>query len=192
MYNSKQEAILGEYGTFKMSVDILGQATYDVNLTNLIWVSVPELTWHLHSGKVGQGPANASNGTASACDANYTAGHYDPMLKCGSASTAQECSKVGTDVPCCLAKPATNYCTNANVGTCEVGDLSGLYGKLAIVDNKGRKTAEGLCPDCIAHFDPKASATDGTAAYNTWNSIVFHGTKDNPGARVLCANVVRV
>ena len=175
-----------------MSVDSDGKAMYDVTLANLDWVTVSELTWHLHSGKVGPGATDASNGTAIACDAAYTAGHYDPMLKCGSASTAQVCSMVGTGVPCCLAKPATDYCVNANIGTCEVGDLSGLYGKLAIVNNEGSKTAEGLCPDCIAHFNPKASATDGTAAYNTWNSIVFHGTKDSPSARVLCADVVRV
>jgi hypothetical protein len=46
-------------------------------------------------------------------------------------------------------KPATNYCVNQNIGTCEVGDLSGLYDNLKVSNNSGKIKATGLCPDCI-------------------------------------------
>jgi hypothetical protein len=70
-----------------------------------------------------------------------------------------------------------------------VGDLSGLYGKLNITNNSGQIKATGLCPDCIKDYHPKASAVDMTALYNTWASIVFHGTNTSAAERILCADI---
>lgn len=70
-----------------------------------------------------------------------------------------------------------------------MGDLSGLHGKISVIDNEGSISATGLCPDCVSHYMPEATATDGSAVYNTWASIVFHGSKDSAGERVLCADI---
>jgi hypothetical protein len=184
-----QMADLGTYGTFKMLVYPNGTTTYDVALKNLTFATVDELEWHLHSGKIGSGPYAASNGSATACGANFTAGHYDPMLKCGSASTAPLCGNSTNEPPCCYKKPASDYCSIKNIGSCEIGDLSGLYGKVNITSKSGELHAKGLCPDCIKHYMPKASAVDKTAVYNTWASVVFHGSNVSAGDRVLCADV---
>jgi hypothetical protein len=175
-----------------MDVHSNGTVTYDVHLKNLDWATVDQFTWHLHSGKVGEGARDASIGPAAACGPSYTGGHYDPMLKCGSASTGPKCDDVDAGVPCCYTKPANDYCVNQNIGTCEVGDLSGLYGKVQIVNRAGEVKATGLCPDCMQHFDPRASVVDGTAAYNTWASLVFHGSSSSAGERVLCADIMMV
>ena len=58
-----------------------------VNLKHRDWVTVDDLSWHLYSGKVGH--------SAEACWPDYTAGHNDPKLKCGPASTAKACTKAG-------------------------------------------------------------------------------------------------
>ena len=50
-----------------MSVDSKSQAKFGVGLRNLDWVTVDELSWHLHSGKVGPGARDASGGSAVAC-----------------------------------------------------------------------------------------------------------------------------
>jgi hypothetical protein len=182
-------ADLADYGTFKMDVYPNGTTVYDVSLQNLTFATVNELTWHLHSGKIGSGPSNASNGSATACGPTYTAGHYDPWLKCGAASTGPLCTNSTDEPPCCLVKPATDYCAVSNIGSCEVGDLSGLHGKINITDKSGKLHAKGLCPDCVKDYHPKASATDGTAVYNTWASVVFHGSNVSAGERILCADV---
>ena len=175
-----------------MDVHLDGTVMYDVSLMNLDFVDVDELSWHLHSGKVGPGATDASDGPAEACGPDYTAGHYDPMLKCGSASTAPQCDDVEEGTPCCYKKPADDYCVNQNIGTCEIGDLSGLFGKVKIEDEAGELKATGLCPDCVTHYHPKASAEKGTASYNTWASIVFHGSQASAGERILCGNIKKV
>ena len=173
-----------------MNVQSNGTVNYEVNLQNLDWVTADSLAWHLHSGKVGEGASDASQGPALACGPDQTAGHYDPWLKCGPASTAPLCDDVSDDsTPCCFKKPSDDYCANQNIGTCEVGDLSGLFGKLDVVNNQGSVKATGLCPDCVSDYSPKSTAVDGTASYNTWASLVFHGTKDNPETRILCADI---
>ena len=80
------------------------------------------------------------------------------------------------------------------IGTCEIGDLSALLGKITIRDDdKGGELKEmSLCPDCVSHYMPEATATDGSAVYNTWASIVFHGSSSSAGERVLCADIERV
>ena len=39
------------------------------------------------------------------------------------------------------------------------------------------------------HYDPTATAQDGSAVFDTWASVVFHGID---GQRVLCADLVEV
>jgi hypothetical protein len=72
-----------------------------------------------------------------------------------------------------------------------VGDLSGLYGNLTVTNNSGQIKATGLCPDCIKDYNPRASAVDKTALYNTWASIVFHGA-DAESECILCADIKMV
>lgn len=172
-----------------MHVHSNGHVDYDVNLKNLNWVTASELAWHLHSGKVGTGASNASQGPAVACGPGFTAGHYDPWLKCGPASTGAICTNPSNGMPCCNKKPADDYCVNQNLGTCEVGDLSGQHGKLVVTNNQAAIQTSGLCPNCVTDYSPHSTATDGSAAFDTWASLVFHGTKDDPGERVLCADI---
>ena len=187
---TEQEADLGPYGYFVMNVQPNGQVSYEVNLQDLDWVTADSLAWHLHSGKVGEGATDASQGAAIACGANYTAGHYDPWLKCGPASTAPLCTdSQDNDMPCCFKKAADDYCAIENVGSCEIGDLSGLHGRLDVVDNAASIKTTGLCPECVLHYSPNSTAVDGTATYNTWASLVFHGTAEDPDTRVLCADI---
>jgi len=59
-------------------------ASYDVDLVNLDWKTVDELSQHLHNGRVGPGARDASEGPAVACGPDYTAGHF--MIPCSSAA----------------------------------------------------------------------------------------------------------
>lgn len=163
-----------------------GRATYRTRLTGLDQGDLAStigdsLTYHLHSGIVGP------NGE---CGGDFTAGHYDPTLACGGATTAPLCSEADDGAACCEERPAPGYCEDGTLETCEVGDLSGLHGAIpvegGIADHFVRN---GRCPDCGMDYDPMATAQDGTALFDTWASVVFHGI-DNQ--RVLCADLVEV
>lgn len=149
-----------------------------VNLGN-----VNELAYHLHSGPLpadlapngyaARAPGTPTDQNEPACAA--TSGHYDPLFGCGPASTLQACADTNNVQPCCDAKPATGYCVTS---PCEVGDLSGLFGKIDV--NKPYDSNE------YTGYDIRDEFLDGVVvAYNTWASIVFHG---QDGKRVLCGN----
>lgn len=187
-------------GSFRMEIGPDGRASFNVDLTGLGPLrdfGVTSLAWHLHSGKIGGGATFDATG-AEACGLGFTADHYDPYLACGPASTAPLCSDT-TATECCPLKGDNgiiSYCRSSNVATCEVGDLSGRYGTIDVIEEDTHDVVAssnvlpeegGYCPGCRNDFLPDATKTDGSALHNTWASIVFHNT--NGGARVLCADI---
>jgi len=88
------------------------------NLTG--WCAEP-LSYHIHQKWEGNNGTEAYG--ANDCGPTNTGGHYDPFLACGGAS-----EYAGTDY--CGCGTYTCNTSYANTYGCEVGDLSGAYGKV--------------------------------------------------------------
>ena len=118
------------------------------------------------------------------CGSSYTGGHWDPWLGCGSATGNDYCQTQGG---CAVGSPVlgeshdgTYQCSNmadTNLYTCEVGDLSGIFGALDF-----EETDFGLEGGITVSefFLPPPS-------YLQYRSIVFHC---NDGTRAFCAPFV--
>ena len=117
----------------------------------------------------------------SSCGATYTGGHWDPWLGCGSATGNDYCESQGG---CAFGSPVlgdsydgTYECSSladTNLYTCEVGDLSSIFGALDF-----EETDYGLEGGITVSefFLPPAS-------YLEDKSMVFHC---NDGTRAFCA-----
>ena len=87
-----------------------------------------ELNWHVHekwSYKIG-----ADSALGDKCGFDNTGNHYDPTYGCGPASQF-----AGAGGLCEIARPPNGIQTcdlDTDVSTCEIGDLSGKLGKLAL------------------------------------------------------------
>jgi len=199
-------ADLGEYGEVTMLVDG-DEFDMDINLENINGDMFPTgaqapdpsvLAFHLHSGQVGRNMKAVgafADGSEDLCGPSYTLGHYDPEDACGPASTAKSAPPVGTS---CDPDADGGYVCDeeANQSGCEIGDLSGRYGKVDIdVAGEGEKEIDdGSCPGCDGDYLENPEEED-SATYETWRSIVFHAFDatggENNGKRLLCANFVR-
>lgn len=114
-------------------------------------------------------------------------GHYDPYLACGSSSQnhGDLCAALSrtSDLGYTYACDKTDY-ANGHLAICEVGDLSGKFGKLYPDENgivKGDITDP--VPPISANYESEDEVSLG------WSSIVFHCPVDN--SRILCAHFLR-
>jgi len=198
---TKYVADFGKYGKVVMKVKD-EQFDMDINLkkiTEEFFGNIKEegdepstssagFAYHLHSGQA-YGIGAKPDGTNDVCGKDFTSGHYDSNLGCGSASTARsenKCLDDDGEVVSADGYPFAEEVIAGGSGGCEVGDLSCVNSKLSVSKfGKVNAAVTGPCPQCDAEYlDPNTSDKQG--AFDTWYSIVFHDGAT--GARVLCAN----
>jgi len=199
----------GASGYFGMVIDsVTGQATYGWNIDFNKFTPpaapvsvVGGLPWHIHSYWNNMG--GKSSGDITTCVAGNTGGHYDPNLACGTASQSATtlCSTLGRTV----SNGYTYSCTANNYqkgqfGLCEVGDLSGKFGKLTYPppNNVATRTGSNIYSDpSAAYVEDYLVANAGHTPTPTpngmnitlpWSSVVWHAS--NGPERVLCAQFV--
>ena len=130
--------------------------------------------YHVHTAWTNKTSNSAAGGALCA----QAAGHYDPNLACGYTST--KCTILGRQ------SAATYNCTPAvyNAGQysqCQVGDLSGKFGKTYGINNVFTQPASipyDVQPSYPANF------LAANAISTAWSSVVFH-CSDN--TRLVCA-----
>ena len=151
--------------------------------------------YHLHSGQVGTCDDTIGakpDGTNDVCGGDFTRGHYDSNLGCGSASTARsenKCLDDDGEVVSADGYPFAEGVIDGGTGGFEVGDLSGSNGKLDIVNKKVTGSVHGSCPECDAEYLNNPSTAERKGEFDTWHSLVLHDGLT--GARLLCANFVK-
>jgi hypothetical protein len=138
------------------------------NLTN-------GLSYHIHS----YWDDSAASGKGASCAPNMTGGHYDPRLACNNATNEQAA---------CIAANKTSslgytyLCTpevyHANPSACEVGDLSGKFGKIYPYNTSNTFT-DTIPPLISDYMNPSG---------HIWSSIVIHCGS----TRISCAHIVEV
>jgi hypothetical protein len=118
-------------------------------------------------------------------------GHFDPNLACSekSQSHSDNCALLNrtaaTDYTYTCTAAAGGVTTYSNpTGNCEVGDLSGKFGKITLPSNK-KATASAILTDFLP---PYALNYDLNTAISTgWYSMVFH-CGDQSGTRIACGD----
>lgn len=196
----------GASGYFGMVIDsVTGQATYGYNIDFSAFtppvgdvVLTGGLPWHIHSY---WNDATSSSGNIDTCGATNTGGHYDPDLACGPASQSSktlcgDLKRTATSDPVYTYSCAAAAFQAGSFGLCEIGDLSGKFGKIAYPppNNVATLTGSSIYIDPTAPYVQdfkvaRAGVTPGPGADVTlpWNSIVWHATS---GERILCAQFV--
>jgi len=174
----------GASGYFAMKVDP-GYATYSfyLDLSNFIDSAgvcssnniASGLNYHIHT--YWQNTEKSSYGTS--CSSSYTGGHYDPYLACASASQSYStsCASLGRTSSSYIC--SSSLFASGNRTECEVGDLSGKFGKS--IPTTGSIFSSGPYVD----YRPPDEINYGTSTPKSfpWTSVVFHCGS----ARVLCA-----
>lgn len=176
-------------GHFSLSVN-KGRSKYlfEVNLsdvTNCDFNLYPTVAYHIHTFSV-QNPEKIPIRSCS-----NTGEHYDPNLACGekSESHTTRCTHLnrtaaaGFDYRCITNSNLEEYVKPT--GVCEVGDLSGKFGRIKVGADqiaKSNKVYKDLLPPYVYNFrNPTANITEG------WASVVFH-CGDPPGTRIACGD----
>ena len=175
-------------GEFEISIKDDGSVKYEVEFDLNDFTSFDQcdltagLGYHIHSTWTGGDVAGVSSAVAGACGGQSTKGHYDPFLACGKAtSSVDECALLGRTA----ATYACDYSTNK--ASCEVGDLSGKYGKImpkSSTDLKFKFKGE----DALGPLDENYAVVE-SGLTKTWESVVFHCAAG--GSRQFCAKFVK-
>ena len=158
----------GKYGKGFVSIDgdVLGFQCNMKHLNELTEQST--VAYHLHTIWL-----NDCSYSTDTCGSDYTGLHYDPTFKCGGASEARD------DVEC---EDVEYMCDSFE--TCEVGDLSGKYGKLELENGRAKKNVGGdTAPALVEHY----LEDNGNRDPALFSSIVFH--EGVGGARILCCSI---
>jgi hypothetical protein len=125
---------------------------------------------------------SSSSSTTTCSD---TGGHYDPYLACSGSSQdhADKCAKIGR-----TADQGYTYTCNPEVyksghfSACEVGDLSGKFGRLMPTNGTLVFQAEhidlGISPAEVNYMSADATS-------NQWASVVIHCPADS--SRLMCS-----
>jgi hypothetical protein len=146
-------------------------------------VEITSLNYHLHQQWT---TVEADFGIGStACAPSVSGGHYDPFFGCGPASgvPATQCTAIGKPASSYQCTPAI-YLTNGEHENCEVGDLSGKSGGIAIpASGDATSTTEN---DPLAALVSHYVADRVTTTPDKFASVVFH----NGSPRVLCGKLV--
>lgn len=193
-------ANFGSHGSFTLDIPGDGSMTYDINLSNLNTLTYcqtndcSQLSYHLHSLPITDG-SNPVDFSESFCGS--AALHYDPHLACGGASSGGKyftegtscymahcslsCNSGDSDAECQSACPNPYQCTSGSPDQCEIGDLSGKFGKLTPVS--GGVAVQFTDAYAALNADFNKASND---LYETFGSVVFHAPG---GSRVLCGNL---
>lgn len=177
-----------EVGWFAVNIDGTGRAAYAYHL-DVTEVTFPAtcfesktvadgFNYHLHT--------LFDAGTVSPSQCGTTGGHYDPALACGprSQNIATLCPSISRDA----ASGYTYGCNptvfaNGDYNLCEVGDLSGKFGKaLPLSANSNVFDSDVLLDPyapLISDYNSNSIVTLG------WKSVNFH-CLDTAGSRFLC------
>lgn len=161
-------------GKYFVQLDL---ANVDMSTLNSQCDLTQGLSYHVHSywENFASDVTSASGG--SACGGANTGGHYDPNLACSGASqnltACNRLSRYGSIYDCQFTtKP----------WTCEVGDLSGRFGKLQGDDNL-MFTSSTFLTDNYPPY-PQDYLVNDLPFWTSWASVVFHCSN---GDRLLCA-----
>jgi hypothetical protein len=187
----RQVANLGKYGSFVLTISPSQSfMSWTATLKNLGELTdTPTLSYHLHN----QWTSTSANYAITAdCASSNAGGHYDPYLGCGpsSAAGATSCTAIGR-----VASSGYTYTCNpaaysaGELDRCEVGDLSGKYGPIQIINSRLRRANTSVRKDPLPalnyHYESSMSSGNTAAVFA---SVVFHKPD---GSRVLCGKLVR-
>lgn len=184
------EDVTGVSGRFDLKIDQTDNVSYEWSLDANNFVSPNScdlsagLAYHIHSNWDENDENSAFFGD---CGSDQTGGHYDPFLACGPAtSNTAECTALGrtrNDYMCDAAKYA-----DGEYQLCEVGDLSGKFGKMMPESAADLTFKDEVILD---HLGPLQANYDVTeeGIRKSWLSIVFHCTTDY--SRQFCAKFLR-
>lgn len=173
---------IGEgYAKYSFQVDLSAIDTDTCDFT-----SFPTVAYHIHTYSITNPSATPVNGCGN------TAGHYDPTLACSDKSQANggyctslsRTSAAGYVYTCSApAGGLTEYTTPT--GGCEIGDLSGKLGKVAVTSGMAIASTQ-----VYTDFQPAFTYNYNTATKNVttgWASIVFH-CGNSAGTRIACGD----
>jgi hypothetical protein len=176
-------------GYFWMSLfEGTGLYHFDVNLNsvrNCDFSMYPNVAYHIHTNLVNDSTKTPAR---SCSNAGY---HYDPNLACGKDSAAREtyCPALnrthdqGYNYTCSSGLQVSTYLLPN--GQCEVGDLSGKFGKIVFGADRVARSVANLTdalPPYVMNFrlpTPNFSAP--------WVSIVFH-CGDPDATKIACGD----
>jgi hypothetical protein len=140
------------------------------------------LTWSLHAGWLGK-TGGASSSLTCGDAASRTFNHYDPTFACGPDSQWANSS-------ICQRRKVYN-CSTASFGennyNCEVGDLSGKFGTIELVNNMRRfSTTNKYLFDTLPPAD--ADFQENSNSSTTWSSLVVQCGD----TRLFCSKIYKV
>jgi hypothetical protein len=193
-YNTQYHAKLGQYGSFELEISDDGSAmSWKSSLTNIdlletaLSVEITSLNYHLHQQWTTVGADFGIGGAG--CGPPVAGGHYDPFFGCGPASAvpAAQCEFIGKPPTTSYQCTPAIYLTNGEHAKCEVGDLSGKSGGIAIpASGDATSTTEN---DPLAALVSHYVADRVVTTPDKFASVVFHnGIVGSP--RVLCGKLV--
>uniref|UniRef100_A0A7S4DBL7 Superoxide dismutase copper/zinc binding domain-containing protein n=1 Tax=Heterosigma akashiwo TaxID=2829 RepID=A0A7S4DBL7_HETAK len=140
------------------------------------------LSYHIHSYWTDD---STDSSYETGCGSTYTGGHYDPNLACGGAS--QDAGGLCGQ----LNRTSTSYTCNSeqysagNYSICEVGDLSGKFGKVYPSDDDDDIFQFNLDEEIIDPLAPYPINYNSELGFSKpWTSIVWHCSS---GDRLICA-----
>ena len=173
-------------GYFWMMVDNgTAEYSYNIDLSSVINCNLtlyPSVGYHIHTSTLSGSSMHSCANTGS---------HYDPNLACsessefhGSLCKALNRTTVnGYQYRCRTVPPRDKYVSPT--GTCEVGDLSGKFGKTAVGMRRIIRTHSNLI-DVLPPYQYNFR-TETPLISAGWSSVVFHC--GNPsGTRIACGD----
>ena len=180
-----------DFSYHKPNNSLHGMVSVNLDMTSVdydaIYAEFPEcdglekkFKWHLHSAWRN----TEKSGFIEKCYPQVTSGHYDPTFACGPASQYKD------DTVCIEINKQQSYnCNPENYKTdkieCEMGDFSGKYGELKIVDNK-------IVNVYHDDFFPQLSLFD-KPMYNVdtvhWNVLLHLSCPARGNPRVFCTRL---
>jgi hypothetical protein len=186
-FNTPKLIITGVTGYFETKYSS-GQAVYKYEIDLSKFVTSCDLSqglsYHFHTYWT---DAKFGASTTTCAD---TGGHYDPFLACGPSSEdkASLCpllNRTSTSGYTYGCSPSTY--SSGHHSLCEVGDLSGKFGKMMPDDPVKPAMFTGT------HIDPMppliANYESGDMISKQWASLVIHCPVDN--SRILCGHVAK-
>ena len=167
-------------GDVRVALDLTNAESTATPAADSTCFSASGLSYHIHELWT---DATKSHGLGSTeCGPAITGGHYDPAFGCGGATHNPFCKSKNSSkcVDGSTGAGMTTYSCNPteyakNPFACEVGDMSGKFGKLAIDGASKMGTLAGA----DLYMSPLSELRG--------KSIVFHC---DGGARVFCAKLV--
>eukprot|EP01041_Mallomonas_annulata_P008435 gene8435-17394_t len=176
----------GASGWFSLSLNN-GSAKYDFFLDLTDFHTECDLSeglqYHIHSYWTNSSVSSSANDF---CGKSFTGGHYDPNLACGKSSEDSNnlCANINR-----TSSQGYSYACNpwdfvdGDYGTCEVGDLSGKFGRIYPESYDSKIFTSNITQsDYLPPYRNSFESTMGVL--KPWSSIVFHCNSNNK--RLVC------